>query len=159
MTYLILGVDPGKTVGVACLDLRGRLVFSGHYPNESLESVISEVKRVGTPIIVAGDRAQPGEFVRKVNATFGGRLFSPRRESSLELKRRLGRSATLANQHECDAYSAALAAYNHYANKFNQIDHLGIGRGKEEEAERIKRQVVLKRSIYEALTGKRANRR
>jgi predicted RNase H-like nuclease (RuvC/YqgF family) len=154
--YLILGVDPGKTVGIACLDLKGRLVFSGHYPNESVESVISEIKSVGTPIIVAGDRLRPSELVRKVNASFGGRLFSPKREASLDLKRRLGRSATLTNQHECDAYSAALAAYNRYANKFNQIDHMVTG---EAESEKIKRQVVERRSIYEASTGRKANRR
>ena len=60
--YLIVGVDPGKTIGIACLDLKGRLVYSGHYPNESLESVIGEIKRVGTPIIVAGDKTHPASW-------------------------------------------------------------------------------------------------
>lgn len=155
--YLIIGVDPGKTIGVACLDLRGRLVSSGHYPNESLETVVEKIKSVGTPIVVAGDRTHASDLVRKVNASFGGHLFSPKREFSMDLKRKLGRSASLANQHECDAYAAALSAYNHYANKFNQINRLG-GRG-EDEIEKIKRQVVTKHSIYEATTGRKANRR
>ncbi len=154
--YLIIGVDPGKTIGIACLDLKGRLVSSGHYPNQSLEMVVGEIKKVGTPIVVAGDRMHASDLVRKVNSSFGGRLFSPKREFSMELKRRLGRSASLANQHECDAYAAALSAYNHYSNKFNQIDHIS---GKEEaELEKIKRQVVAKHSIYEASTGRKANR-
>lgn len=155
--YLIAGVDPGKTIGVACLDLKGRLVLSGHYPNEGLERVIGEIKRTGTPIIVAGDRPSPSELVRRINASFGARLFSPSREFSTEAKRRIGRSATLTNQHECDAYAAALSAYNHYSNKFNQIDRMaGRDAG---ELEGIKRQVVSKHSIYEAFTGRKANRR
>lgn len=155
--YLIVGVDPGKTIGLACLDLKGRLVFSGHYPNETTESVIGEIKAAGTPIIVAGDKVNPSELVRKINASFGARLFSPRKEFSMDLKRRIGRSATLTNQHECDAYAAALSAYNHYSNKFHQIDQMG---GKEEsELESIKRQVVTKHSIYEAETGRKANRK
>ena len=155
--YLIIGVDPGKTIGIACLDLRGRLVYSGHHPNETLEAVIGKIKGVGTPIVVAGDKTQPSDLVRKVNSSFGARLFSPKREFSIDLKRKLGRSANLANQHECDAYAAALSAYNHYSNKFNQIDHIG---GREEaEIEKIKRQVVTKHSIYEASTGREANRR
>lgn len=155
--YLIVGLDPGKTIGVACLDLKGRLVASGHYPNGSLEYVVDSIKRSGTPIIVAGDRTHPSELVRKVNSSFGARLFSPKREFSTDLKRRLGRSAALANQHECDAYSAALSAYNHYSNKFNQIDHMD---GKPStELEEIKRQVVTKRSVYEASAGMKSNRR
>ncbi len=155
--FLIVGIDPGKTVGVACVDLKGRLVHSGHYPNETMESVIKEIKRVGVPVIIAGDRSTPSELVRKINASFGAHLFSPKREFSMGLKRRIGRSATLTNQHECDAYSAAVSAYNHYSNKFNQIDHLN---GMEErELENIKRQIVTKHSVYEAQTGKKANRR
>lgn len=155
--YLIVGVDPGKTIGIACLDLKGRLVSSGHYPNENLEHVVDSIKRAGTPIIVAGDKAIPSELVRKVNTSFGAHLFSPRRESSTGLKKRLGRAAELTNQHECDAYSAALFAYNRYSNKFNQIDHMG-GKG-DSELEDIKRQVVTKRSVYEAVCGLKSNRR
>ncbi|MDE1865470.1 MAG: DUF460 domain-containing protein [Candidatus Micrarchaeota archaeon] len=155
--YLIVGVDPGKTIGIACLDLRGRLVFSCHHPNESLEHVVNSIKGTGTPIIVAGDKSNPSELVRKLNATFGARLFSPKREFSSELKRRLGRTVALANQHECDAYSAAIAAYNHYSNKFHQIEHMS-GKG-EAELEDIKRQVVSKSSVYEASSGVRSNRR
>jgi predicted RNase H-like nuclease (RuvC/YqgF family) len=121
-----------------------------------LEAVIGKIKGIGTPIVVAGDKTRASDLVRKVNTSFGSRLFSPKRESSMGLKRRLGRSANLANQHECDAYSAALSAYNHYVNKFNQIDHLGK---EEAETEKIKRQVVTKHSIYEAATGRKANRR
>jgi predicted RNase H-like nuclease (RuvC/YqgF family) len=154
---LIVGIDPGKTIGIACIDLKGKLVHSGHYPNETMETVIGEIKRVGVPIIVAGDRANPSELVRKINASFGAHLFSPKREFSMDLKRRMGRSATLTNQHECDAYSAAVSAYNHYSNKFHQIDH--IGGIEERELENIKRQIVTKHSVHEAQTGKRANRR
>jgi predicted RNase H-like nuclease (RuvC/YqgF family) len=155
--YLIVGVDPGKTIGIACLDLKGRLMASGHYPNESLESVISEIKKVGTPVIVAGDKSNPSELVRRVNSSFGARLFSPKKEFTMELKRRTGRSATLTNQHECDAYTAALSAYNHYSNKFKQIDHMAASA--EEEIEKIKRQVVTKHSVFEAQNGRKANRR
>lgn len=154
--YLIVGVDPGKTIGIACVDLKGRLVSSGHYSNESLATVVGKIKVVGTPIVIAGDKTHTSDLVRKVNATFGCHLFSPKREFSLDLKRRMGRTANLMNQHECDAYAAAISAYNHYSNKFHQIE----GMGKDEaEVEKIKRQVVTKHSIYEATTGKKANRK
>ena len=86
--------------------------------------MVGEIKKVGTPIIVAGDRTHPSDLVRKVNTPLEGGSSRPKKEFSMGLKRRLGRSAELTNQHECDAYTAALSAYNRYSNKFHQIDHL-----------------------------------
>ena len=157
MGYLIVGIDPGKTVGVVCLDLKGSVVSSAHYSDESLESIIGRISRVGTPIIVAGDRAKPSAFVRRINASFRARIFSPKKELSTISKREIGRAVSIPNVHERDAYSAAIAAYHTYYNKFRHIERIKKADASR-DVDRIKREVVLKRSVYEALTSKKANR-
>ena len=155
---IIAGIDPGKTVGIACIDLNGRLVFGTHAAGLGIDWIIEQIRSVGTPVIIASDRQNPSALVRKVNASFNARLFSPEKELGLDAKMHLGRSASVKNPHERDAYAAAISAYKHYANKFNQAEHLARDRSVD-DIDRIKARVVLKYSIDEAISNRPAGRK
>jgi predicted RNase H-like nuclease (RuvC/YqgF family) len=156
--YIIVGIDPGKTMGIACLDLSGGLVFAGHSANEGLSWAVSTLSSVGIPVIVAGDKQNPSRMVRRINAAVGARLFTPEKEESIAEKRAIGNGARLSNQHERDAYVAAVSAFKRYSSKFRQAEHAAREMGIS-DIDGIKAKVVMKHSIDEAIGGRRANRR
>ena len=78
LMYLIAGIDPGKTSGIACLDLRGNLILKDHKTFGGSEWLISTLNKVGTPVVVASDKPNASEIVKKVNTAFNSRLFCPR---------------------------------------------------------------------------------
>ncbi len=155
--YLIVGVDPGKTTGIACLDLNGRLVLTEHMRSAGQEWITSTINRAGTPVIIASDRRSASATVRKINAAFNSRLFCPERELKIQEKRGAAKSAMIKDPHERDAYVAAISAYRAYANKFKQIEHIALESNGDAEA--IKAKVVGKYSISEAMENRKANRR
>jgi predicted RNase H-like nuclease (RuvC/YqgF family) len=151
-------VDPGKTWGVAMLDLEGRLVWASHGSGGSSEDMIGLINSVGRPIIIAGDRKQSSELVRKVNASFNSVLFEPKKDLSVDMKRSLAKDAKISNPHERDAYAAAAYAFKSYVAKFTHAEHLAKRRNAD-NIDEIKAKVVLKHSVDEAITGRKANRR
>ncbi len=156
--YLIAGIDPGKTCGLACIDLNGKLVFKAHRTFGGTDWLINTISAVGTPVVIAGDKPNPSEVVRKVNTAFNSKLFRPERELRITEKRTAAKNLGIKNPHERDAYMAAVSAYNSYANKFKQAEH--IAKSKDyKNVEQLKAKVISKYSISEALGNKRANRK
>ena len=155
---MIVGIDSGKTCGVACLDLEGRLLHSAHKTFAGRPWLVKEISRVGTPCVVATDRSRPNEVIRKTNAAFNSVLYMPGRDISSGEKRALAKGAGLRNHHEQDAYASAIKAYYCYANKLNQAGRAIRGLPAEEQ-NRIKARIIMRHSISEAILDKAANRR
>ncbi len=155
--HIIAGVDPGKTCGIACIDLNGRLVFSNHALFGGHEWVISTLTSVGKPVIIASDRTKAGATVRKVNSAFSSRLMCPDREFKVSEKRDAARAVGIKDPHERDAYTAALFAYKAFANKFKQAERIASARNV--DTEEIKAKIVAKYSIREAIENRKTNRR
>ncbi len=156
--YLIAGIDPGKTCGMACLDLNGNLVFKDHKTFGGADWIINTLNRVGTPVVIASDRTEASPIVRRINSAFNSKLFCPNREIRLAEKRTTAKSLGIKNPHERDAYVAAINAYNSYANKFKQIEHMAV-QNELMNIEEIKAKVVGKYSIREAVENRKANRK
>lgn len=156
--HLIVGIDPGKTCGLACLDMNGRLVFSTHKTFASTDWIVSEISRIGIPSIIAGDKPNGSDAIRKINAAFNARLFTPCRELTIDEKRELGKAFRIKDPHERDALAAALKAYNSYSNKFNQIERIASN-GSIDDIDALKAKIVSKYSINEAISNKKANRK
>ncbi len=156
--HLIVGVDPGKTVGIACVSLDGSLVMSAHMEFAGFEWMIRRISEVGEPSIVASDRKEASTAVRRVCAAFNATLYQPKSDISASEKRRVARDNGISDPHERDACAAAVDAYNAYANKLKQAERLarqsGIG-----DVDTIKAMVVERYSIDEALHGRRSGRR
>lgn len=139
--YLIIGIDPGHTVGVAALDLSGHLLHTAHVegdrPEESartgLAGAISIIEKWGTPSLIATDVRPAPDMALKLAASFNVPLFVPQRPWREEDKRSAlkemaekldHRSSFLAeNAHERDALSAAIAAWRSEQNLLRKADN------------------------------------
>jgi predicted RNase H-like nuclease (RuvC/YqgF family) len=156
--YLIVGVDPGKTVGIACVSLNGRLISSMHMDGGGTEWAISAVQKTGTPVLVSTDKHKKGAFVRKLSAVFNVNVFYPENDISIDEKREIARGTMVKNPHERDAFASAMKAFNEYKGKLVQAESTAK-RERYNDPDRIKALVVRKFSIDEALHGRQANRK
>ncbi len=124
VAYLILGVDPGTTTGLAALDLRGKLLLLSSARSADDSWILSMVSSRGVPVIVATDVVPAPSRVEKIAAQFGAKLWAPSAKISVsfqdDVARRFGGAPE--DDHQRDALSAAYAAYLHYAPKFRSID-------------------------------------
>ncbi|MCL4371782.1 DUF460 domain-containing protein, partial [Candidatus Marsarchaeota archaeon] len=117
MAHIIVGVDTGKTVAIACLSLEGKMLLTAHMKNGGIQWLINEIRETGTPSVIASDKKDRGDTIRRVNSAFNAILFMPKSDISMAEKKSAARTATIKDQHERDAYVAAVKAYNYYANK------------------------------------------
>lgn len=119
--YLIAGIDPGTTIGIAAVDLDGNLMHLISSRQMTMSDVIEELYRVGKPLIVASDVHQMPFSVEKIRRAFNAVAYTPRQDRSIEEKWELTKAYGTSNDHERDALSAALDAYRQYRNKFQNI--------------------------------------
>jgi len=128
MRKLITGVDPGITCGVAILTLDGSPVFVGSKRDWAPHDLLQVVLDLGETIIVAGDVSPAPELVEKFSKHLNAVLFTPPLPVSTSEKQHLARTYAvqheleLTNAHEVDALAAAIKAYQHYKNKFEQVE-------------------------------------
>jgi len=130
--YLIVGIDPGNTVGIAVLGLDGRKI-SLQSTSSGIDEAIGAVEKLGTPSIVATDVYPAPQNVLRVASSFNAKLFVPRENVREDMKREIARDANVSNAHERDAYCAAVLAYRSHANKLRQICALPDFTGEEKE--------------------------
>jgi len=156
--YLIVGIDPGKTAALACLDMQGKLVCLTSRKLAGIEWFIDTIRKLGTPVIVSFDKKNSDKTIRKIAAVFGAQIYLPKTDISVERKKKMTESINVANLHERDALVSAITAYNAYSNKFKQAERLA----KENNFNKIdylKALIVKKYSIDEAIKGKKSGRR
>ena len=85
---LIVGIDPGTTLGYAAIDFEGNLVKVWSEKNLDMGSLISKLIRLGRPLIVAGDKEYNPEDFHDLD----GRIkIKPIPEAILNIYRRIGR--------------------------------------------------------------------
>ncbi len=152
-----MGIDSGKTSAVVCLTLDGRLILSTHRSSAGMPWIIESIREVGIPSIIASDKKNGTALAKKLNALFNSRLYLPERDISVEEKREIARRSGIKDPHERDACSAAIKAYNTYANKLNQAEHISRLR-MVDDIDRIKAKIIDRQSISEAISGRGANR-
>jgi predicted RNase H-like nuclease (RuvC/YqgF family) len=118
---LIVGIDPGTTIGIAAVDLDGNLVHLISSRQMTMSDVIEELCRLGKPLIIASDVRQMPYSVEKIRRSFNAVPYTPKQDRSVEEKWEITRGYAYTNDHERDALSAALDAYRHYKNKFQNV--------------------------------------
>ena len=146
--YIIVGLDPGTTTGIAALNLRGELVDLISSRAISSSDVIEWIAARGRPLIVATDVTPTPGAVEKVKRAFNAILFSPGTDMAGEEKIALGKELGYRNDHERDALAAALAAFKRYKNKFMQVEKKAPA---EVDPDEIKALVVRGYSIENAI--------
>lgn len=119
--HVIVGVDPGTTIGVAALDLVGNLVYLASTRLFGAGDLIAEISRIGKPLIIASDRAEMPFGVEKIRRAFSAVAWNPKKDILIKEKYTLLAGHDFKNDHERDALSAAMYAYRSYKNKFGSI--------------------------------------
>ncbi|MEM0147528.1 MAG: DUF460 domain-containing protein [Candidatus Micrarchaeaceae archaeon] len=159
MQHIIVGLDPGKTTAIVCLNLEGNIVYKVSKKFAGFKWIVNEISKVGIPSIIATDKKNPNETIKKVNATFNAKLFIPQEDMKEKRKNLLASDKQLEDQHEKDAYAAAYKAYASYINKLNQAKRKAYEVNNIKNFDEICAKVIQKNSIKEALLGKVSNRK
>lgn len=134
--HIVVGLDPGATIGVAILSLSGEKITTGSFSGGGISEAVSFIEKNGTPSLIACDVFPAPEFAQKIASYFSCRLHSPAHNIREEDKRQIARGSGVENNHERDAYTAAVFAFRAHANKLRQIDSLdGFS---QEEKDRVK---------------------
>jgi uncharacterized protein len=120
--YIIVGLDPGTTTGIAALNLGGELIDVVSAREMSSSDVIEWIAARGKPLIVATDVFPTPGAVEKVKRSFNAVLYSPGMDLPAEEKIAAAKEVGYRNDHERDALAAAFGAFKKYKNKFMQVD-------------------------------------
>jgi predicted RNase H-like nuclease (RuvC/YqgF family) len=120
--YIIVGLDPGTTTGVAALNLQGELIDLISARAMSPADAIEWIAARGKPLMVATDVFPAPGAVERVKRSFNATLFSPGADLSAEEKIALAKEFGYRNDHERDALAAANNAFKKYKNKFLQVE-------------------------------------
>ena len=117
---IIVGLDPGTTVGVAILDTKGRVILVASKKNAKKNDVVSLISNFGRPIVIGTDRNPPPKYVQRVSSNFGSRIFYPEDHMTVKEKRNIVKnfSEEIKNSHEVDALAATLKAWKNYRKTF-----------------------------------------
>jgi predicted RNase H-like nuclease (RuvC/YqgF family) len=119
--YLIVGIDPGTTIGIAVIDLNGELIKVQSSRQMTMADVIELIWSLGKPIIVASDVVPMPFTVEKIRRAFQAVPFTPRQDIPVETKYELAGKFGYGNDHERDALTAALEAFRFWKHKFSGI--------------------------------------
>lgn len=120
--YIIVGLDPGTTTGIAALSLNGDLVDLTSSRAMSSSEVVEWIAARGKPLIIATDVYPPPGAVEKAKRAFNSVLYSPGSDIAAEEKIALAREYGYKNDHERDALAAAVSAYKRHKNKFLLVE-------------------------------------
>lgn len=119
---IIVGLDPGITVGLAILDLKGNILSLTSRRDMQRSDVIKEIDEYGRPIIIACDVKPAPDSVEKIASTFGSKLFSPEDDLSVNEKVELTKGIKLKDDHQQDALASAIKAYRSYRKVIEKIE-------------------------------------
>ena len=128
MKRLIVGVDPGVTVGLAALSFDGVPISVDSRRNWALSDLIKTISKLGEPTIISSDVTPASALLEKLSVKFNAVLFAPLLSMTADEKHQTARAYAelqglkLRNAHEVDALASALKAYQHYEKKFEQIN-------------------------------------
>ena len=110
---IIIGIDPGTTIGYAILDVDGNILEINSGKHLKLSWIISHLTEFGEPIIIACDVSKAPRLIEKIARRFGAKICCPKKDLSWPEKLRITKpyKRFVKNKHERSALSAALHAY------------------------------------------------
>lgn len=149
---VIVGIDPGTTLGLCILDCNGKILRLVSGKHRDFGGVISEIMDAGTPIAVGTDKKFVPEFIAKVAAKTGARAISPKEDAKVEEKREITGHSNLGNDHKRDALASAKFAYRSLSPLLKKISIYCERNGKENIKDKVATLVVKKNiSINDAI--------
>ncbi len=157
--YLIVGIDPGMETGIAAIDLSLRLVLLESSKELDRGSIISKIKSVGVPVMIATDKNPPPDSVKKLASVLGVPLYTPPRSLSVAekeqlvewLRRRTRREIAVTTTHERDALAAAVKAYRSFERKFLEVERRIQELGIDADVDELKLYIVKGKTVDEVI--------
>jgi len=139
MTLLIIGVDPGTTLGYAIINDKGDFITSGSGKEFSMSELISNIISFGRPLVVGCDKNPPPWFAESLAVKLGAKLFFPRQDLLVAEKRILAKDYDVKlNAHEVDALASAILAFDKHRHFFGKIERFLEEKDKKELEEAVK---------------------
>ncbi len=117
---IVVGIDPGTTVGISILDTKGNLMLVTSRKNAKRNEVVNLISNFGKPIIISTDRNPAPKYVEKLASSFGAKIFCPEKHITLAQKKNLTKKFLdeVKNSHEKDSLAAAVKAWKSYKRTF-----------------------------------------
>lgn len=148
--YLIVGIDPGTTMAIALLNLDGETIHLSSSRVTSVADTIAGITEYGRPLIIATDKKEMPGTVEKIRRSFNAVPFVPKSDILVPEKYELASGSGYINDHERDAYAAAMVAYRHYKNKFASLSkRLPPGVALDEVRARVVRGLSLEQALID----------
>ncbi len=149
---LIVGVDPGTTLGYAVLDTQGRILRTRASKQLELNSLLEEVVRLGSILAIGTDKKKVPGLVEKAAAAVRARVVSPREDLAVTEKDELTMGCAVSTEHEKDALAAALYAHKELEPLLERIRKVLEAENKTEYFTDVTETVVMRgRNIRDAL--------
>jgi len=150
---IIVGIDPGITVGIAAVDLDGQILALHSQRNMPVGDVFRFISEIGHPVIVATDVSPAPGFVEKIARSFKAGLFVPRESLRVDEKKGLLRNLgiTVEDDHQRDALAAAYKAYLRIKPKLERVDVKLREAGLSKKADKVKALVIAGYNLGEAM--------
>lgn len=158
--WVIVGFDPGLTVGIAIMDLNGNIISLKSFKEASPSEIVLEIISHGRAIIISSDVYPPPKMVKKLAASLNSKIYSPPKVMTIESKNEMveeyvrEKSSNFSpnNAHQRDALAAAIKTYKNYEKKLNQIDNRAIEKNLSfDETEEVKNLFINGTPITKAL--------
>lgn len=158
--WIIVGFDPGLTVGISILDLSGNVISTKSFKEISRSEIIKHIISYGKAVLIATDVYPPPKMVKKLASTLNSKIYSPSKTFTVSSKtevvdsylNEISSTEFPDNAHERDALAAAIKTYKHYQKKLNQIERrtekLGLS---PDETDEVKSSVIRGRPISKAI--------
>ncbi len=123
-----VGIDPGMSVGLAVMDLEGRILSLQTIRRASRSEIIEAIVEHGYPVIITTDTFPTPKSVQKVAQMVGARLLTVRETMRVDEKNRLVREFSeregirVGSSHERDALAPLIRIMMRYKNLFKKAD-------------------------------------
>ncbi len=132
--YLIVGVDPGISTGLAILTIDGYPLLLMSKRWLSRNQILRILSEYGKTLIVATDSNPPPAFAKKLATALNATLYVPKHSLSVNEKRetvarfleslKIQVGVKVGDSHQRDALAAALKAYYSIENKLRQVESI-----------------------------------
>jgi len=150
---VIVGIDPGITVGIAAIDLSGNVLALHSERNMPVGEVFRFTSEIGHPVIVATDVSPAPGFVEKIARSFKANLFVPKESLRVEEKNEILRNLGIKveDDHQRDALAAAYKAYLRLKPKLEHVEAKLREAGMSKKADEVKALVIQGYNLGEAM--------
>jgi len=121
---VIVGFDAGLNSAVAILSTEGELLKLSSFRGYNRGLIISEILKVGRPILISTDKKETPKAVKDLARSFGCRILRPKRDLSREEKEEIIKEHKdrIKDDHQLDALASALFAYRKIKRKIELIE-------------------------------------